>query len=788
MAGDGKSRVFSQLKAREPRRVAFFFDYDRYQKQEAPAILFFVDVLRNLGHEVDFITSERELLPRVKDRRYDFLCISAFSISQLRDLFKTAIRAKKTDPFMISVMGGGATSRLAPQLAEAQGIDIVVEGEGEIVLPLILNQLKRVPGEDAEKAGLLEELPRHLPLDVDESLRDKFEEDALALLLADRTVVLPAVSKEQADRLAAATFRRTVDTSAGPVEVDVPVSGVFIRTAAGVIDTNQNLEAARARITAAWEREYPGSGFPLSPARLKRCLEPYPTDGELNELTGSYPWDIFTGKGYKSLGIYAQRGCNWGRCGYCSVDGLTGRRLAIPFLAKVLNEAGERGVSQVSFDDDQFIQNRKWVKELCLKIMEEKLDFQMEFTTMVKADVPLGRELLRLLKDANFTGLQIGVESFLPAKVAYFGKTGAGREQEYIDRAGRLIDDCLKQGIKPGVFIILARPSGPGALEEVAAELDAVMNIYRRAAETRELLPSFSFNDMLLAYPGAPLVESEEVRRFLAPLNLEVKQEGTARKLGLRVIEIPYMFKLKNMPLTSFVGNLVNSGDARKLPAGVLNRTIEHIEDAVGALEIAAAPLGSEAAAVFEFVRELGQGGSLETASGREGLLAGLAEKLAPGGSIDGDPALSLELHLVYRRLAPADVTAAVNDAGDRQLEAALGEEIPDRQRREQGQVYRRCEAVRNGIAFLKQKFDQDIQSFFARTRYECENLDGLRRSDAFAEEFAVLYAGAEKFAESYNFYLHGRENLQRLLDWMEEFATVGAPAGGEDPSLRPES
>ncbi len=44
------------------KRVAFFMDYDKYGRDEAPAILQFIQTLRNHGHDVVFLRSVRVLL------------------------------------------------------------------------------------------------------------------------------------------------------------------------------------------------------------------------------------------------------------------------------------------------------------------------------------------------------------------------------------------------------------------------------------------------------------------------------------------------------------------------------------------------------------------------------------------------------------------------------------------------------------------------------------------------------------------------------------------------------
>ncbi len=126
-------------------RVIFFMDYDKYGKTEAPPILFFVQILLDKGHDVEFITSKDELFDKVGTKRYDSVCISMLSTNEIRETLKTAIRIKKTDPHVVTILGGQGVTGLSNELIYAQGIDCVMEGEGEIILPILLDYLMRAP-------------------------------------------------------------------------------------------------------------------------------------------------------------------------------------------------------------------------------------------------------------------------------------------------------------------------------------------------------------------------------------------------------------------------------------------------------------------------------------------------------------------------------------------------------------------------------------------------------------------------------------------------------------------
>ncbi|MDZ4383560.1 MAG: hypothetical protein U0937_02850, partial [Thermodesulfovibrionia bacterium] len=65
------------------------------------------------------------------------------------------------------------------------------------------------------------------------------------------------------------------------------------------------------------------------------------------------------------------------------------------------------------------------------------------------------KQMVELLKDAGFTRLQIGVESFLSEKIRYFNKSARGYEDVYCRAAKDVILNCLELGIVPEISIIL---------------------------------------------------------------------------------------------------------------------------------------------------------------------------------------------------------------------------------------------------------------------------------------------------------------------------------------------
>jgi len=562
------------------------------------------------------------------------------------------------------------------------------------------------------------------------------------------------------------TFTRTITLDGQAIQLEIPLSGVTLKTTDGqIINITPSIKQAHQNNKERWEKDHP-SEFPLNLEQFRHYCHPHPTQEELERLATGYPCDILDRKNWTSLGIYAQRGCPWGKCRYCGIRVPTGRRLPIPFIIQVLDQAVGHRVKIVSFDDDQFIQNKTWIFELCDQIIEKGLDKFLTFTTMIKVEAGKDKKLLRKLKEANFAKLQIGVESFLPEKIAYFGKTKVGQEAKYVESAKSLIDDCLSLGIIPGVFIILTRPNPDEALLETARELEQVVEVAAAAFRKHQSVPFFGFNDMLMAYPGAPFTKTDGYKRFMAPLSpLEVPQNGQLN-LELKALEIPYIYKLRNIFLTSFSNRLNNRSRMRE-EGTETNETLEHIEDALLSLQDMTAIMATEENVLYELTREFNSGGCFEKVAG-EKIVPALNEKLPPDDQIDGpDPGERIKLLLAHKKLSREDIVSAVQNTGSKEVLEALLWEIPHRQEDEKAKVSAKISETATKFNGLKAEMDEEIEKFtwWVKAEYS-EILKMEPTKEALAEKMAPSIEKNRLMIERLWPYLRGREALQQQLKW----------------------
>ncbi|MCS4541903.1 MAG: cobalamin-dependent protein [Euryarchaeota archaeon] len=863
------------------KKVAFYMDYDKYGRNEAPGILLFVQLLRDKGYEVDFITSEQELLHKLEHNRYDAVAVSAFSSLELRDILKTAIKIKKQDPCIVTILGGHGASTNAQKLSHATGIDVVVEGEAENSLPLILKNVERA------EVPAIESINDRAELDLTQEQIEFLGIEAVNLLLMDRVYYRSPITKEQAERLINSSFERITTKDGEQIKLNVPLSGVIFSTRDGNFfdmskitkSTDHSWTDAHQRNKLVWEKEH-SKKFPLILQEFIHYMHLHPTDEEWNKQTTKYPWDIVKEKNWTNISLYVQKGCSWRNCAFCGVTTVGGRRLKVKSkeslsVIQMLEEARDNGIKAVTFDDDEFVQDQEWVKELCNEIMKRKLNEKLVFSAMIRVESikrtqlskhhikkainsikgeenkrivsemlkyiedeglnnffkelnfggKFGKEqaiaeligklneflpesekialneylsdkliehfLLQLLKDANFIKLQIGVESFVPEKIKYFQKTREGKEEKYIEKAKELIRSCLEADIIPGIFVITTRPKQKRALSEIAEELKIISSILKESYEKYNIIPIFSFNDMLMAYPGAPLLKKEGIKKFLAPLRPVIVAKGEKVKIEIETLEIPYIFKLKNMALTNFISNLFAISKSRKLPPEELNETIEHIKDATSALEISAKQLGTLSSIIYEFIRELGSDGRFAGEQAAVKLLIELNEflpewhkiTLDDGSAIKPDAHLighdksipdKLKKLLVRNILTPENVVNAIKNTqnnGNKKMLEFINDEVTKQQLAEKDEVLDKCGEINRNILDLENSIDENIKKYLSQLRDELEKLNEIRDTKIFAQKINEMCERTKDFIEKVFPSLKGRTTLNSVINWLSTYS-----------------
>ncbi|MEE9253972.1 MAG: radical SAM protein, partial [Pseudomonadales bacterium] len=130
---------------------------------------------------------------------------------------------------------------------------------------------------------------------------------------------------------------------------------------------------------------------------------------------------------YVSASLQFSRGCPY-RCEFCDIIVMFGRRPRTKTPEQIgveLDRLRELGVHRVFFVDDNLIGHKPRAKALLAFLIDSqhRHKYAFQLGTEVSINVAEDRELLALLRDANFTWLFIGIESPDAASLKEAGKS-----------------------------------------------------------------------------------------------------------------------------------------------------------------------------------------------------------------------------------------------------------------------------------------------------------------------------------------------------------------------------
>ena len=119
---------------------------------------------------------------------------------------------------------------------------------------------------------------------------------------------------------------------------------------------------------------------------------------------------------YSTMAVQYSRGCPF-NCEFCDIIEIYGRRPRVKAIAQVLAEldqlyaAGWR--EAVFIVDDNFIGNKARAKELCAALAKWRGQYKTSFDFLTEASLNLADdpELMKLMKDAGFVSVFLGIET-----------------------------------------------------------------------------------------------------------------------------------------------------------------------------------------------------------------------------------------------------------------------------------------------------------------------------------------------------------------------------------------
>ena len=143
-------------------------------------------------------------------------------------------------------------------------------------------------------------------------------------------------------------------------------------------------------------------------------------------------FDLLKVDRYRTMTIQFARGCPF-TCEFCDIIVMYGRRPRTKAVAQVMAEVEMihgLGVPNIFVVDDNFIGNKKDAKELLKAVAAWQAEhgYPIEFMTEVSLNVAQDDELLRLMRQAHFTTIFVGIESPRRASLQETGKLQNTRE------------------------------------------------------------------------------------------------------------------------------------------------------------------------------------------------------------------------------------------------------------------------------------------------------------------------------------------------------------------------
>lgn len=196
---------------------------------------------------------------------------------------------------------------------------------------------------------------------------------------------------------------------------------------------------------------------------------------------------IYNEHGRRSVNVSAVRGCPF-QCIYCSrpFGSLTIARSADSVISEVRALVERYRVEFIAFSDDLFITNRRWVMDLCDKLMNERMGVGWGTSGRVNL---VDMELLRKMRKAGCETLSYGFESGSQKILDNMKKAVT------IEQAKKAIDMTRRAGIAvEGSFMI-------GMIGETEETVNETVDFIKKTGLT---LHRFFYTT---PYPGTPLYE-----------------------------------------------------------------------------------------------------------------------------------------------------------------------------------------------------------------------------------------------------------------------------------------
>jgi radical SAM superfamily enzyme YgiQ (UPF0313 family) len=173
-------------------------------------------------------------------------------------------------------------------------------------------------------------------------------------------------------------------------------------------------EDALPKFIAALQNGQDFASVPGLSYRTKLAIVRSPAAGPIEDLDAlpNPAWHLFP---YDVAGAYSidvGRGCPFS-CDFCCTSDFFARRFRLKSFDRLLQEVrwlqSTRGAGAITFIHDLFTANRKWVRALCERLLQED-DLEFSWSASARVDT-VDRDLLHVMGKAGCRALFFGIES-----------------------------------------------------------------------------------------------------------------------------------------------------------------------------------------------------------------------------------------------------------------------------------------------------------------------------------------------------------------------------------------
>lgn len=175
--------------------------------------------------------------------------------------------------------------------------------------------------------------------------------------------------------------------------------------------------------------------------------------------------------GFKAINMVVSRGCPF-PCSFCAAMAVHGSHVRSRTPTQVIKDIkqllGEYDIEGVWFKDSTFTINKKWVLELCNRLLGEKIDIKWSCNSRVDT---IDFNILKSMKEAGCQSIWFGVESGSSEILKNLKKPIP------IEITEKSFEMCEKIKIEPRAFFMLGAPGE--RIETIKQTLDLAQKLYK---------------------------------------------------------------------------------------------------------------------------------------------------------------------------------------------------------------------------------------------------------------------------------------------------------------------